>query len=298
MTINPLVSVIITTYCRPQILKITLESVLNQTYKNIEIIVVDDGSPSNENELVIKSLDSKIQYFKINNSGRPPRSRNFGYSKSKGKYVAFLDDDDIWRADKIAIQVAILEENPEYGLVHSYCDVIDQEGKLTNKSIGRPKSPTDKHGDVKMKMLGNWTLMMPSPLIRASVVEKVGLFDEELVAAEDVHFFTRCSFYTKFYYVDMPLAYYRLHGNNISSRRGKLHVFNPTFLKSIIDTQLKLNNINQQEYQELFQNLMHSQIKYLKKYFRITIKQLFSLDKLWFLKYKNVKMFLFILTKR
>lgn len=296
----PLVSVIIPTYNRPAFLGETLDSVLGQTYKNIEIIVVDDGSPGSEIEELIQEMQAKdnIKYYKISNSGKPSRPRNYGFAKSKGQYLAFLDDDDIWDATKIQKQVDVLEANLDFGIAHCYCKVIDEHGTLTNEIIGKPKRTSDKHGDVKMRMIGNWTLMMPTPLIRRTVLEKVGLFDEEIASAEDVELYTRCSFHTKFFYINEGLAYYRSHGKNISGKRRKLHIYNQVHLKAIIDKELENNTISNKEHKQLLNMVIRAQIKYMSKNSLVTLQELHKLDKFWFMNYNHVKLSLFVLIKR
>ena len=97
---HPLVSVIIPTYNRTDYLKITLNSVLSQTYKNIEIIVVDDGSEGDANKILCDSF-SNVIYIKIKNSGGPARPRNTGIKAAKGELIGFTDDDDIWLPQKL-----------------------------------------------------------------------------------------------------------------------------------------------------------------------------------------------------
>ncbi|NRB59413.1 MAG: glycosyltransferase family 2 protein [Winogradskyella sp.] len=285
---NPLVSIIIPTYNRTDYLKLTLESVINQTYPNIEIIVVDDGS-TNDNNRVLCNQYAKVNYYMIKNSGGPATPRNYGFKKSNGQYIAFLDDDDLWQPNKLTEQVKILENNLEFGLVHCYCDVIDKYGKLTGKSIGRPKRLDDKHGDVRYKMIGNWTLKMPTPLIRRSVVDSIGLFNVNIPSAlEDVEFWTRCSFYTKFYYLDKSLALYRVHKDNISATKQK-YVDLPLHLKQIIDNEIKSENISKTEYKILLNNICKSQAKHINISCLKTFLNLNKLNPFWMINFRLLK---------
>ena len=119
---QPLVSVIIPTYNRPDFLKEAILSVVNQTYKNIEIIVVDDGTPNEINFSVINSFnDKRIRYVKINNSGGPCKPRNEGIKQCIGEFIKFIYDYDIWEDEKLEILLNVLRKNSEYGLVHHYC---------------------------------------------------------------------------------------------------------------------------------------------------------------------------------
>jgi glycosyltransferase involved in cell wall biosynthesis len=290
---HPLVSVIIPTHNRTDFLKLTLESVLNQTYRNFEIIVVDNGTPNDNNFILCQAIE-KVRYIKIKNSGGPAKPRNVGIRNSKGKYIAFVDDDDLWHTHKLEQQVHILENNPDFGLVHCCCEVIDEESILKNIIIGRPGSPDVKHGDVSKKMIGNWTLMMPTPVVRKEVFETVGCFNERIpFALEDVEFWTRCSFHTKFYYIDEPLAKYRVHTNNLGNSANYLHL--PLYLKAVLKEKLISGRINKNEFNKLLKNLCHSQIKMVKKNLFITMKNLFALNPFWFCKVHNCKLLIFVL---
>ncbi len=212
----PKVSVILPTYKRPDYFREALNSVINQTFSDYEIIVVDDGTPGDENKKICDAFP-KVKYHKITNSGGPIIPRNTGLALAKGKYIAFLDDDDIWLPEKLSFQVDILENNPDYGLVHGYCKVIDNEGKETGEIVGRLRDSRLKHGYVFDRMVGNFTVMLSSALIKKEIIEKTGPFDENIPAAgEDMEFFTRIAFYTQFFYLDRPLLFYRVHEEGIS----------------------------------------------------------------------------------
>lgn len=289
---NLLVSIIIPTYNRTQYLKLTLDSIKNQNFKDYEVIVIDDGTPGDDNLLLCENYE-KVAYVKIPNSGGPSKPRNIGISKAVGKYIAFVDDDDIWLPNKLEKQVQILEQNPEFGLVHGCCEVINNEGILQGKIVGRPGKPEVKHGDVNMRMIGNWTVMMPTSFVRKEVVDKVGYFNEEMPAAgEDVEFWTRCSFETKFYYLDNPMVYYRIHNENISSQT-KEYINLPLYLKNVIDFYHKTNRLSSDDYSLLKNKLCFMQLKELNKTtFILVILNVFKISNIWFLNKNNVKIFL------
>ncbi|EDP69665.1 glycosyl transferase [Flavobacteriales bacterium ALC-1] len=282
------VSVIITTYNRAAYLKLTLDSVVNQTYDNLEIIVIDDGSKNTKAETLCNSYQN-VRYIKIKNSGGPAQPRNVGIENVSGEYVAFLDDDDIWLPTKIEQQVKILDENKEFGLVHSFCDVIDEDGNIKGYSVGRPNDRSVKHGDVKLKMIGNWTLMMPTPLLRYSLINEVGLFNVNIPSAlEDVEFWTRCSFFTKFYYLDLPLANYRIHSSNISAS-NKNYADLPVYLKNVLKHQLLGKRITKKEHSELLLNVNLSQAKNINKYPLKTFVNLFKINPFWMINFRVIK---------
>lgn len=284
----PAVSIIIPTYNRTDYLYLTLESIVQQTYQDFEVIVVDDGTPNTDNEIICSKFD-KVRYYKIKNTGGPATPRNVGIRKASGKYLAFVDDDDIWLPHKLDMQVKILDANSDFGLVHSCCEVIDEHGILKNKIIGRPGSMNVKHGDVRMRMIGNWTIMMPTPLIRKEVVDQVGFFNERMTpATEDVEYWSRCSFETKFYYIDEPLARYRIHLNNISASKEKYRKL-PYYLKEVLLDKYKEKKISRAVYKKILSNMCTNQINYIREHYRLTLAILFELDKFWFFRFKNFK---------
>ncbi len=293
----PLVSVIIPTYNRPELLRLTLESVHNQTFSDLEVLVVDDGTPNSENEVLCQEFP-KVRYFKIENSGGPSKPRNLGIQNSSGKYLAFVDDDDLWLPHKLETQVKILEENLEYGLVHSPCKVIDYQGLETGVIIGRPGTPDVKHGDVKLRMIGNWTLMMSSVLIRKKIASQVGYFNTKMPqAGEDAEYWSRCSFYTKFYYLDEPLAFYREHQSNSKLLKNE-YVEQPQYLKITLLKARKDGLITKKEYHLLLNNVVRKQLRAIPKRFRKSIINLFKLDPFWLFNVINLKLFVVMISRK
>lgn len=282
---QPLVSVIIPTYKRPHFLKQTLKSVVGQSYSNMEIIVIDDGTPGDENKQMCDDYP-RVTYMKVDNSGSPSRPRNIGIKKAKGKYLAFVDDDDIWLQDKIKTQVEILESNNEFGLVHSFCTCINSKGELLDQIVGRPGSPDVKHGNVLTRMIGNWTIMSSTPLINKNIIDIVGYFNETMPhAGEDVEYWSRCAFHTKFFYIDEPLVKYRLHDDNASNYKSA-YVNLPVYLFKVVKKKYDEQIINKNIYRTLKLNLSLAQSKSIKKNVLRTIKNLFRIDTLWFVKFR------------
>ncbi len=294
---EPLVSVIIPTYNRPDFLKLTLLGIMAQTYSNYEILVIDDGSPTNEAEQVCRSFE-KVQYYKIENSGGPAKPRNIGIQKAKGKYLAFTDDDDLWLPEKLEKQVRVLENNPDFGLVHGCCEVIDKKGELKNRIIGRLRNPEEKHGDVSQKMLGRWTVMMPTSFIRKTVVDKVGFFNETMPSAgEDMEFWARCSFETKFYYQEESLVYYRVHGNNISDNKKGYQEL-PLHLKKVLNGVFGRKKITLSVYKLLNQRLGILFLSRLKQNPVWILQNMKVFDSFWFIKWNYVKHLIANILKR
>ncbi|MCL2074549.1 MAG: glycosyltransferase [Marinilabiliaceae bacterium] len=218
----PKVSIIIPTYKRPNYLIKTLENIHQQTFKDFEVIVVDDGTPGDENAQICAQFP-KVVYKKIDNSGGPMIPRNTGFKIAKGEYIALIDDDDLWVNDKLEQQVKILDENRDFGVVHGCCKEIDNQGNETGKIHGKINDFKRKHGYVFDDMIGNFTLMTPTVFFRKELLEKVGYFKETMHAAgEDMEFYCRLAFYSKLYFIEEPIAFYRFHNQNISNDTEKI----------------------------------------------------------------------------
>jgi len=209
VTISPRVSVIIPTYNRPGLLRETLTSVAAQTFRDFEIIVVDDGSTvPGVNDVCQGFL--QCRYFHQENAGRSA-ARNRGIAAATGDYVAFVDDDDLWKPEKLDRQVCFLDMHPDIGLVHGPVEVIDENGK----SIGERMMATHPDwysGDVFRYLLVGCVVASPTPLMRRGVFDRCGLFDCNLNSSEDHEMWIRIAYKYSFGYIPEVLAYYRVHG--------------------------------------------------------------------------------------
>lgn len=200
---NKLVSVIIPTFRRPVNLSRAIDSVLNQTYKNIEIIVVDDNDSDSQDRIATKTLINenfadKIIYCKHPFNKNGSAARNTGIKASKGFYLSFLDDDDEMLPEKIERQVFALENSTsEYGIC--YTDYIRK-----NKDTIVGKSADNKSGNITIDLLlGRLYLSAGSNLlIRRDIVEKINGFDESYMRRQDIEFLTRASELSKVLHVD------------------------------------------------------------------------------------------------
>lgn len=218
----PLVTAIIPTYNRSEYLKNAIQSVVSQSYKNIEVLVIDDGSSTNYAEAICAEFPNCTYFFKEN--GGLSSARNYGIKLSKGAYIAFLDDDDFWESSKIEKQVKVLLENPSVDCVHSSVAVVDEKGKVTGKYFGAsPHKIHKRSGNVFWNALGTWVVKSPTPLIRRKVFQPDLLFDENIKIGEDVDFYQRMFYRHKVYYINEPLAYYREYDNDnrLSLQRKK-----------------------------------------------------------------------------
>lgn len=175
---SPLVSVIIPAYNAEKFIGATLESVLSQTYKNIEVIVVDDGSRDQTVEIVecFAAKDNRVILIQQANSG-VAAARNCAIEKSKGEYIAPIDADDIWFPKKLERQVeCILQASPSVGLIYTWSAFIDEEGLLAGGYHA-----SNRQGKVLAALVYTYFVSNASvPLIRRSCLEKVGLYNTKL----------------------------------------------------------------------------------------------------------------------
>jgi glycosyltransferase involved in cell wall biosynthesis len=204
----PKVSIIIPTYNRANLLSRAIKSVLDQTFQDFELIIVDDGSTDNTKEVIerFQKKDSRIKYIFQENSGGPSRPNNVGIKNSNGKYIAILESDDEWLPEKLRLQIEILEKYENVGLVSCYAFRIfpDRTRKLY-------KTPyTGFLSKKKWKIFWQkWGIISPSTiLIKKNCLSKVGLFDEALKFAFDVDFYLRFIKNFDFYFLPFSLINY------------------------------------------------------------------------------------------
>jgi glycosyltransferase involved in cell wall biosynthesis len=218
--ILPKVSIIIPCYNREKYIRQTIESVLSQTYKNIEIIAVDDGSTDATRD-IIDDYIKKIKILQHPNRINKGQSAgiNLGIRYSKGEYIAILDSDDMFAPEKIERQVKFLEEHPDVGLVYSNGFAIDENGKKLYSIYKKGHKETN---DPSKVLLNCYFLVPNNSMVRRSELEKAGKFDESLRSAQDHDMAIRLAEVTKLAYIDDYLFYYRRHKDSISAKKAKL----------------------------------------------------------------------------
>lgn len=205
---NILVSVIIPTYNRKNIVIDAIKSVLNQTTKDFEIIVVDDGSTDGTREY-LESLNLPIRIISKDNGG-VASARNIGIKNTIGKYIAFLDSDDLYLPEKLNSQVTYLENHPNIPLVYTD-EYIEVNGEVLPKTRFQRADVGD---DIKNNfLLSGFVQRTPihtsAVMVRKSILEEVGYFNETLKIHEDSELWNRISIKYKFGYIDTPLAIFR-----------------------------------------------------------------------------------------
>jgi len=183
----PKISVIIPTYNSRKFIVDAIESVLKQTYQDIEIIICDDGSTDSTGEIV-KRYGNRIVYRYQNNRG-PSAARNMGIIMAKGEYVAFLDADDIWLPEKMSIQLEEIEKSDSIGLVTCPRYILSNDG---NVELYQPEiNGLTKNELLRILVMNNVIGGGSSVLIRKRCFDELGLFDERLLVSEDTDMWFR-----------------------------------------------------------------------------------------------------------
>lgn len=214
---NTLVSVIIPTHNRSQLLVRAVNSVLSQTYSNLECIVVDDASTDDTQKVIQQFTDPRIIYLRHKVNKHASGSRNTGIEKAKGDLIAFLDDDDEWLPEKLEKQVHLLENLPaKYGMVYCWMDFY------RNGEIFAKRHPTYR-GFIFDQVLDNQRIGNSSTLlVRKEVIETIGGFDESLPRGNDGDFIRRvCLNYQVEVVEEVLLKYYADSPNRITSKWDK-----------------------------------------------------------------------------
>lgn len=210
-----MISVIIPTYNRCALLFRAIESVLNQTYKDWELVIVDDGSTDNTSLEVTHLLkeEKKIRYIKTPNRG-VSAARNLGIKLSAGEYLAFLDSDDEWLPGKLELQVRFLKENPKFKLVHGD-EIWIRKGKRVNQKNIHKKCG----GDIFPQCLDLCAISPSTVLIKKSLLDEVGLFKEDFPVCEDYDLWLRISAFFPVGFIDKALIFkYGGHEGQLSAK--------------------------------------------------------------------------------
>jgi glycosyltransferase involved in cell wall biosynthesis len=233
------VSVVITCYNYGKYLERCLESVLSQTYSDIEIIIVNDGSTDNTDEVISKFTKVKnLIYIKQCNAGQA-NAKNAGINEATGSYIAFLDADDLWSPDKLEKQMDKFA-NMNVGVVYSRAKYIDENNDIVNEEItGRYLQP--RRGKVTNWLLYDNFVPFSSSIIRRECLDRFGSFDETLAMGIDWDLWLRLSTCFEFDYVHEQLLFYRIGhpgqmSKNIAERHRCSDKIMAKFLNSFPDT--------------------------------------------------------------
>ena len=224
---NPLVSVVIPTYNRGHVIERAVASVLEQTYRPVEIVVVDDGSTDDTMERLGRILVPELKVLSTARNVGPARARNLGIAGSTGDYVAFLDSDDAWEPWKLEAQVRVLRNALSSRLGAVYC------GRRIRLADGTRMEVRPHHrGDIFAALLRRNCVPLPTLLVKRAVLDAVGTFDPAMPACEDWDLVLRIARRFAFDYVAEPAIQYDGTGaDRMSARARSVFIANHRILR-------------------------------------------------------------------
>jgi glycosyltransferase involved in cell wall biosynthesis len=241
---GPLVSVVVPTYNAAHFLPEALDSVLTQSYRRFEVIVIDDGSTDNTAEVLVPYLD-KVQFMAEENFGGPARPRNLGVQRSRGELIAFLDSDDVMMPSALEDAVAIFQAAPEISVVWTDFRAIDQEGRITQQSVladyrdfrlqlhpGPFPDVGIISGQAMFRELIRGVFMgISSVVVRKAALLGVGPFDESLKNSDDREMWLRLARQGfRFAFRDKVQFSYRKHRQSVTRKGWKRY---PSVIKGL-----------------------------------------------------------------
>ncbi len=246
--VNPIVSVVVPSYNRGNVIAQTLDSALAQTYPQIELIVVDDGS-TDGTERAVEPYRDRIIYVRQQNQGLAA-ARNAGMARSTGEFVAWLDSDDLWNAEKVALQVAFMQQHPVCALIASDFSAFDESGYFDRShmsscygAIGRtpgglagffprhqlfrttglphmgalPELVSIHYGAIYRQLVGGNVLHPPTVLYRREAAQRAGMLDKKFRRDSDWEYLLRLSREGDVAFINHPLMRYRYSPDQMSS---------------------------------------------------------------------------------
>ena len=212
----PLVSIIVNCYNGEKFLKQSIKSIINQSYKNWEIIFWDNNSTDKSSFVIKKFKDKRIKYFRTSKFNTLYKSRNLALKKIKGDFICFLDTDDLWKKNKIKNQLNIMK-NKKYDVLYSNYFIKNENLNFIKKR---------NHQSVQcntQNLLDDYSLGILTVMVKKNIFKKKQ-FNPHYEIIGDFDFFVNLSLKLKFGYISKPLAVYRVHENNFSLKKFDLYI--------------------------------------------------------------------------
>jgi glycosyltransferase involved in cell wall biosynthesis len=203
---------------RARLVGATINAILGQTFRDLEVIIVDDCSRDDTENVIRGYTDERIRYFKHDSGRLVAVNRNYAMSQATGDYLAFCDDDDIWLPDKLDKELREFARDPRLGLVCANAIIFNEKGDV------RPfhrAGLTDRDFTLRALLLDN-KIISSSVMVRKSVIDDIGMMDTSpaLVTGQDYELWLRIARKYPVKYLDIPLIRYRVHTGNITPRGG------------------------------------------------------------------------------
>ena len=259
---SPLVSIIMNCYNGEKYLKQSLNSVLSQSYKNWELIFWDNISTDNSKKILKSFGNKRFKYFKAKKFTSLYQARKLAISKAKGKYICFLDTDDIWLKNKLKFQIELFKKDKNLGVIYSNYYIFYSKKKI-KKIAYKSKLPS---GNITQQLLNIYTLGIGTVIVERKIFFKNN-FNKIYNVIGDFDFFVKVSLKNKIYAIQQPLVLYRIHGDNYSKKNMKDYI-------EELNTWIKKNKKN---YESLGFDLFQRKIFLLKIKFKYYLNTIFNL---------------------
>lgn len=219
---TPTVSIITGSYNLEDLILETVQAALGQTFEDFEYIIVDDGSTDATVARIESIRDQRLRLIKAPHSGLPAVGRNLALQQATGKYIAILDADDIWLPEKLARQVAFMEEYPSIGMVHTDYELLIDGRREVHTNMKAPPGPMSADEALRTLIRGNF-VGTSSVMLRADALSLIDVFqdaDRHLRGTEDIDLWLRLAEAgVNFGFIDERSHLYRIRSNSVSSRR-------------------------------------------------------------------------------
>ena len=278
---DPLVSIITTTYNRKYYLIKCINSIMAQTYTNFELIIIDNFSNYNIKSLLKNYNDDRIKLIQNDNNGKYVINRNIGIKASKGEFIAFCDDDDLWHEKNLKYKMNYLVDDQSIGMITSKEEIINELGEKTNKTT---HSWVNINHFVTFEDLFFKNVGSPSAaIIRKNCFNEIGYFDESdnCKNIEDIDFWLKLALKFKIFYLNEVLGYFRVHNKN-QSYINDTQILNSYFLRK------KLFKDKNEEFSSFYMRAKYHIVKIKIKIILFYLKQRRLSNSLkWFIKLFN-----------
>jgi len=217
MSQKKLISIIVNCHNGQKYLESCINSILEQTYKNWELVFFDNFSTDKSKKILKNYTDKRIKYFKSKKYLTLYKARNIAIKKAKGKYIAFLDTDDWWYKTKLEEQIKFLKKNKKYQIVYTnFYSYFQNINKFKKRYSSLPS------GLITQKLLNNYSVGILTVLLEKKFFKKF-VFNEKYNIVGDFDFFINLSRYYNIGSIDKPLAFYRIHKSNLSIKKIDLY---------------------------------------------------------------------------
>ncbi len=249
---KPLVSVVLASYNHVNFVKEAVESVLDQSYENLELIVMDDGSTDGTPDVVEKIKDKRLKLVRLS-ANRRFHPRNLGISMARGKYIAFQNSDDVWNEGKLEKQIDYLEKNKGTVVCFTRLNMIDESGAIIKKSWAHGNlADENKNNDSWLRILFTTGINfgIASAVVRADKLKKLDGFCESMVQMADYDLWVRLAGLGQLYIINEPLTSMRIiKGANYSTPKEEV------FLRSAMENIEILNRYTQWPINKYLKNI-------------------------------------------